>query len=1090
MGDCSHCHSHNPAAARFCNQCGKPMQEAVAEPVTPSRQAAYAPPHLMQQVLRYRSAMEGERKRVTVLFADIKGSTKLALEAGAENWHRILDQFFGILARAVHGLEGTINQYTGDGIMALFGAPLSHEDHALRAGLAALEMRSQVRDFADRLRLREGLNLSMRVGINTGEVIVGRIGDDLRMDYTAQGLTVHLAARMEQLCEPGRIMVTRHTAALQEGYLSLRSLGETRVAGVDQALEVFELLGEGERKTRLSRSLAGGASSFVGRDAQLQRLRHFAVQVKAGNGAVVAVVGDAGMGKSRLCHEFANACEAEGFEVHAAAATAYASQSPMAIPRRWLASRLGLAPEMALAESRRRVRQMLSKASMDPCMVAFVEDFLQLAEPNALDPETVRNMHAPMLQQLAQHLPEGEAPQLLILEDLQFADAESQAFLPTLVAQLRQRQALLLINYRTQFRDTGVAALLDARLQLPPLDEAAMTQILHERLGTHASLAELCAPLIQRAAGNPFFVEEAISSLAESGYLRGVHGDYQLVRTMDRWPIADTVHALVSARLDRLADAQKQLLFAAAVIGPEFESSLLRQVCDTRLKVDRSLIELEAEGLIAASGSGYCFVQPLVQEIAYETQLQRARAQTHEALAQTLAQRLQIGGESSANAANVAHHWACAENWYEAGRWNLQAARSTVALDLRQSVEQYRLALKHLDRAAEQTADHQDEIRHLRVAARAGYIRMTPFWNLDPGSVHRAYQEALLLIDEHHQAEELAELWLSYSAARLHAGCADEAASLAQKAAEHCFRHGLADLVDRFRVQMLIAHLAVGEPQAGLEAVNRAGGIEWMARPIDADNYMSRGVRGLFLLWTGDLDRGAQELRQASNFADREGRTNSWLHAYLVELAWLGGEPMDVLAEGRRSMEQAKVVGSAYFRAIATRAMGLAWLMQDEPDQALLVLREGRRLVAEDGGVPQFEPNYLAVLGEALIAAGAVTEAASVLRRALMRAQRFGTKLWEVRASVAALALPASELRQWDLGQLLHRCETLIDETGAVSFIPWMLERRAAHVGDQTRRLSLLRQAAQSFERIGAAAHAQRLTGQFGDIGDAPANLG
>jgi len=252
--ECRSCGAQNPPEARFCNQCGTRIEAPSAKPAkTPQ---SYTPPHLVERVLKGRAAMQGERKRVTVLFADIKGSTQLAEAAGAEAWHDILDRFFAILATAVHRYEGTVNQYTGDGIMALFGAPLAHEDHAQRACHAALEMQAQVRQFADGLRLARQLNLSMRVGLNTGEVIVGRIGDDLRMDYTAQGLTVNLAARMEHICEPGRVYLSRYTAALVEGYFRLRELGEMTVAGVEQPVEVFELEGEGALRSRLERGLA------------------------------------------------------------------------------------------------------------------------------------------------------------------------------------------------------------------------------------------------------------------------------------------------------------------------------------------------------------------------------------------------------------------------------------------------------------------------------------------------------------------------------------------------------------------------------------------------------------------------------------------------------------------------------------------------------------------------------------------------------------------------------------------------------------------------------------------------------------------
>src|SRR3569623_356958 len=295
MQNCPSCQAENPLNARFCNQCGSTLGDD-ADKSQPST-ANYTPKHLADRIFMTRAAMQGERKRVTVLFADIKGSTKLAQEAGAEAWHGILDRFFSILSGAVHRYEGTVNQYTGDGIMALFGAPIAHEDHAQRACFAALEMQAEDRRFAEEMRLQKGLNLSMRVGLNTGEVIVGRIGDDLRMDYTAQGLTVNLAARMEHNCEPGRIYLSRYTARGVEGYFKLRDLGRMAVAGLDDPVEVYELEGTGSLRTRLDRSLARGGSQFVGRGLELASLIAALDRVRAGEGQVVAVVGNAGIGK-------------------------------------------------------------------------------------------------------------------------------------------------------------------------------------------------------------------------------------------------------------------------------------------------------------------------------------------------------------------------------------------------------------------------------------------------------------------------------------------------------------------------------------------------------------------------------------------------------------------------------------------------------------------------------------------------------------------------------------------------------------------------------------------------------------------------
>src|SRR5438093_4441148 len=311
---CASCGQANPADQKFCNGCGQRLGESAGAAERAPR--AYTPPHLAEKILTSRAALEGERKQGTVLFADVKGSMELAESVDPEDWYRIMDRFFTILAEGVHRFEGTVNQYTGDGIMALFGAPLAHEDHAQRACWAALHLGEALRRYADELRLDRGLNFSVRLGLNSGEVVVGKIGDDLRMDYTAQGQVVGLAQRMEQLAAADRVCLTEHTARLVEGYFRLRDLGTLAVKGTSAPLRVFELEGAGALRTRLDASRARGFTRFVGRVDEMAALEAALARARTGDGGVVGVVGEAGIGKSRLCHEFLERCRARGLGTH------------------------------------------------------------------------------------------------------------------------------------------------------------------------------------------------------------------------------------------------------------------------------------------------------------------------------------------------------------------------------------------------------------------------------------------------------------------------------------------------------------------------------------------------------------------------------------------------------------------------------------------------------------------------------------------------------------------------------------------------------------------------------------------------------
>jgi class 3 adenylate cyclase len=297
---CAACGASNQPGERFCGECGKPLV-AASKPGPPLPDPrSYTPKHLAEKILKSRSALEGERKQVTVLFADVKGSMEIAEQLDPDEWHGILDKFFSILTDGVHRFEGTINQYTGDGVMALFGAPIAHEDHARRACYAALYLRDELRRYADDLRHKSALNFSVRMGMNSGDVVVGKIGDDLRMDYTAQGHTVGLAARMEQLAESGRAYLTEETAKLVSGFFRVRDLGPFELKGVSASVRVYELEGVSALRTSIEVSRSRGFSRFVGRADEMAALEAALGRAIEGNGQVIGVVAHLGFGKSRL----------------------------------------------------------------------------------------------------------------------------------------------------------------------------------------------------------------------------------------------------------------------------------------------------------------------------------------------------------------------------------------------------------------------------------------------------------------------------------------------------------------------------------------------------------------------------------------------------------------------------------------------------------------------------------------------------------------------------------------------------------------------------------------------------------------------
>ncbi len=680
---CAGCGRSNPGDMRFCLGCGEPLAAAAAErPSAPERPPhAYTPKHLADRILASRSALEGERKQVTVLFADVKGSMELAESLDPEEWHQILERFFEILAEGVHRFDGTVNQYTGDGVMALFGAPIAHEDHAQRACFAALALRAAVGRYADELRVGKGLNFSVRMGINSGEVVVGKIGDDLRMDYTAQGHTVGLAQRMEQLAAPEKVLLTEHTAKLVSGYLALRDLGASQPKGASAPLHVFELEGLGTARTRLDISRARGLSKFVGRADEMRQVEAALERALGGQGQVNGVVAEPGTGKSRLCFELAERCRARGIGVRTATGVPHGKSVPF-LP---VIELMRDFYELDERESPRAQRNKIAGAvllldrELEPAL-PLLFDFLAISDPERPGPPVPREERERRLLGLVRRLIEARSrqdPNVMLIEDLHWIDPGTEAFVATVVEAAAHTRTLLLLTFRPEYNAAWMQRSHCHQLALLPLAPEAVAELLRELLGVDPSLGDLAARIQAQTAGNPFFLEEVVQDLAEAGRLQGVRGRYQLAASIESIGIPPTVRAVLAARIDRQPEREKSALQTAAVIGPEFDETTLAAVTQLpREELAAALRTLVSAELIYEAAlypeALYAFKHPLTREVAYESQLGERRRRTHGAVARAL--EAEIGAaEPGERAALVAHHFEEADEVEPALRWHRRA---------------------------------------------------------------------------------------------------------------------------------------------------------------------------------------------------------------------------------------------------------------------------------------------------------------------------------------------------------------------------------------------------------------------------------
>jgi predicted ATPase len=533
----------------------------------------------------------------------------------------------------------------GDGIMALFGAPIAHEDHAVRACYAALAMQEAIRRYSVEVRRGHGLEMQIRVGLHSGEVVVRAIDNDLHMDYSAIGQTTHLAARMEQLAPPGSTRLTANTLRLVEGWVQVTPLGPVPVKGLPAPVEVYELVGAGLARTRLQAFAARGLTPFVGRQAELAALREALERAEAGHGQVVAVIGEPAIGKTRLFHEFTHASCTQGWRLLESSTTSY-GQATAYLP---VIDLLKAYFQLEDCDDGRRMREKLTVRllTLDTALGLTLPAFLTLLEVpveephwQALDPLQRRQRTLDACQRLL--LRESQVqPLLLVFENLHWIDAETQAFLDGLVESLPAARLLLLVNYRPEYAHGWGSKTYYTQLRLDPLLPASTAAMLRSLLGDDAELEPLKGRLIERTQGNPFFLEESVRTLVETQVLIGAPGAYRLAQALPTIQVPAPVQAVLAARIDRLPPEEKQLLQTAAVIGTGVPLALLQAVAEApeeRLRL--GLTHLQAAEFLYETRLfpelEYTFKHVLTQEVAYQSLVRHARQQSHARIAQVL----------------------------------------------------------------------------------------------------------------------------------------------------------------------------------------------------------------------------------------------------------------------------------------------------------------------------------------------------------------------------------------------------------------------------------------------------------------------
>jgi class 3 adenylate cyclase/tetratricopeptide (TPR) repeat protein len=595
--------------------------------------------YLADKLFAAKTTVEGgERKQVTVMFADIKGSMEFVINRDPEDAQRLFDPVIERMIEAVHHYGGTVSDILGDGIMALFGAPLAHEDHAVRACYAALRMQENVMRYAGEVERSHGVPLTVRVGLNSGEIVIRAIRSDLQMDYTGIGQTAHLAARMEQMAKPGSVLATASTTQLAEGYVEVKPIGPLPVKGVIDLVPVYEVIGAGAARTRLQAAAARGLTRFVGRDTELEQLHRAQQLASTGHGQVVAIVGEAGVGKSRLVHEFLHSHHVGNWHVLESNSASYGRATSyfpiIELLRRYF--------NIGAHDSTQSIREKVTKGilALDKSLQDVIPPLLDLLE-SLDDAHPFHSLDGVQRQQQTYQavtlllLTETRArPVVAVFEDLHWYDSLSLGLLNELVIGAQNACLLLVVSYRPGYSDVWKNRLNYCQLCLDPLTDSSLAEFLHAVLGSDQSLTALNSFLVERASGNPFFVEEIVRTLADNDVLAGARGCYRIANKFITSEVPPTLQAVLAARIDALPIAEKRLLKEAAVIGQDVPFSLLHSICGLTEEALRRLLDnlCAAEFLHATQlfpDLQYTFRHSLTREVAYREVLRERRGEIH-----------------------------------------------------------------------------------------------------------------------------------------------------------------------------------------------------------------------------------------------------------------------------------------------------------------------------------------------------------------------------------------------------------------------------------------------------------------------------
>ena len=940
-----------------------------------------------------RSSIEGERKLLTVLFADVKGSTSIGENLDPEELRSIIEKAYEISMNEIHRFEGTVNQFLGDGFMALFGAPIAHEDHAIRAIHSALAIQRAMAGYSEELKKNRDIDFKMRIGINTGTVVVGNIGDDLKMHYTALGDTVNLASRMEQIAEPGNIMVAEDTYKIAKDQFKFKPLGALDIKGKKKPVSAYEVIEpKEEEKTRLEISKEHGFTKFIGREREIEVLRDSFARVKEGLGQVVTIIGDAGIGKSRLLYEFRKLLEDENMLYLEGRCISYGksiSYLPVIdiIKKRFRVDKL---------DTERTIRKKIEKgiSDIDPNLEAgipFLYDILSIeTDAPLLKSLDLRDKRKKTLEALKNIILADSKlrPLVVAVENLHWLDGASEEFLTFLIDNIPRSKIMLILTSRPGYGTKWGEKSYHIQLAPRRLSHKEVEEMIEAILDGEEATGELIKLVTDKADGIPFYVEEIIKSFTEAGIIvRGEDG-YSISKGITEVDVPDTIQDIIMSRIDRLEENLKRALQYASIIGREFSYKLLKEIMEVGEELQDYLTQLKGLELVYEKSLfpdlEYRFKHSLTQEVTYNSLLIKRRKELHGKIGEIIEDL--YGDKLEENYELLAYHyWRSTSDEKAVDYLILAGDKSAKIYSTEDAIGYYEEALKRLDKMPDARANKEKRvdifIKQARVMRLMGKFK----------EHIKTLEKNLPIVEELGDKDRLAEYYFKMGF-------------------YYSVMGGLGDAIQYCTKSLELAELTKNERIIGLASVPQGYNYWYKGESKKAIPIVKKGIKILERL--GD---------------------HYWLGMSFQAIGacyWHTGDWDKSINYMQKLLKKSEEVSDVNLLSLAYWSIGRTHLDKGEWDVGIDYCKK----CLDTSPTPLFAVFGLAYLGYGYYKKGELEKAIDYLEKAIQQCKQFGLKNQE---AISSIYLGEAYLSVGESGKALERIKSALEICKQVGFKHW-----------------------------------------------------